>query len=1354
MAKIDYNQYIIAIGASAGGLEAISTFFDHTPSDAVSYIIIQHLSADFKSQMAQILVRHSKLQIIEVTNNIKLSANKVYLIPSNKFMALSKGTLVLTDKNGIKPPHLTIDHFFISLAKEYGKHAIGIILSGTGKDGSKGIEAIKNSGGMVIVQDPLTAAFNEMPLSALQSGCADFVLKPNDMPKVIEDYVKSDLSQAAPQIDNTEINEHELIKIFDLIKTSSFFDFTDYKRPTILRRISRRMAHHNFNNADDYYRFLKHTPLEIELLANDFLISVTSFFRDQEAFKIIEETVIPDIISQSDEGEIIKIWVTGCATGEEAFSYAILIDEYLQKTGQRREVKIYATDISKAALAIASKGVYPESITQQITKERLESYFTRTGKNLKVNHQIRKMIIFSEHDLVRNVPYCNIDLISCRNLLIYMNVELQEKAFSMMHFGLKANGYLFLGPSENTKALKDNFKEISNRWNIYKNRKTGRPVQYNTFSPPVLENLTTKIEVIKKNITSNPKLAIGDEFSHAILEESGFNGIYTNENLTVIRSFGDTTSYLKNENFNFNLNDLIPDNISMPFKAAAHKALKTGQRIELNGLKFEGHGQSEVRLVNVVIRPFAIQKSAEQLLLILFIENKDKPKEVNIINNSGFDQLSKEHLIHLEQELAESRISLETAKEQSKTADENMQSFNEEQQSANEEMHSANEELQSVNEELHTINKEYHVANTQLTELNDDLNNYFRSNLNGQLFVDHDLLLKKYSPGAVKHINIRESDIGRPLGNITTNIKFETLIVDIKQVMLDGNTITREAEASNGNIYQVMTMPYIRKNSLESDGAVISFYDISELKKVSRELDITNKKLNQINDEITVVNTQLNDRNEQLNNSKKYIEEIFNTIHDPLVILDKELRVVRATDGFYQTFKVNKEETEGFFLYDLGNKQWDIPVLRHQLEIILPEQGSFKAFEVNHIFNVIGHKIMRLTARQFDTYTNETLTLLAIHDLTDKRKVEEGLAEVERLLAESKERLHFAIESAGIGSWDFNVHTKELIWDNRCKELYGIGPKEHVDYGIFLSRLHPDDRELVNNAVNKALNGINHGEFNVEYRSIGQLDQKQRWIKSKGKAYFNESNKATRFIGTVLDISIEKSLEQSTRELLLKKDEFISIASHELKTPITSLKLSLQLLGKMKDNPSVVMFPRLIDQSNKSMEKITNLIDDLLNVTRMSEGQLTLNKAHFNVKNMLLECCSHIIEEGKYEIVIEGDDNLQIDADEHRIEQVVINLVNNAVKYAPGSKVIYLKVTQEKEMAKISVKDAGPGIPADQLLNLFDRYYRSDYQGKQYSGLGLGLYISSEIIKRHKGEIGVTSEIGKGSTFWFRLPVN
>jgi len=510
MAKIVDQQYIIAIGASAGGLEAISAFFDYTPLDSVSYILIQHLSADFKSQMVQILAQHSKLKVVEAIENVDIKSNTVYLIPSTKFMAVQKGQLILSDKKDQPRPHMTINYFFSSLAKERGSKAIGIILSGTGDDGSKGVEAIKHAGGIVLVQEPATAGFKGMPEAAIATGCADRVLSPEAMPQVIEDYVRDGILELLTHQPSEQISEGELGKILTLIKGNLPLDFTDYKRPTIIRRIKRRMASHNLNKVDKYYRLLKGNAAEVNLLANDFLISVTSFFRDPDAFKIIEETIIPAIIKKNNT-EVLKIWVAGCATGEEAYSMAILVKEYLNQHPKNIEVKIFASDISKAALDTASKGVYPESIIKTVSRERLQQFFTKEGAGYKVKHDIRKMLIFAQHDLTKNPPYCNIDLISCRNLLIYLNVTLQQRVFALLHFGLKEGGYLFLGPSESASVIKEGFNEISGKWNILKSNKSGRAIRFDAFSSHRIgEFKTTTIEVSKKHIVQVSKTELAD----------------------------------------------------------------------------------------------------------------------------------------------------------------------------------------------------------------------------------------------------------------------------------------------------------------------------------------------------------------------------------------------------------------------------------------------------------------------------------------------------------------------------------------------------------------------------------------------------------------------------------------------------------------------------------------------------------------------------------------------------------------------------------------------------------------------------------------------------------------------------
>ncbi|MEO6851578.1 MAG: ATP-binding protein, partial [Mucilaginibacter sp.] len=526
--------------------------------------------------------------------------------------------------------------------------------------------------------------------------------------------------------------------------------------------------------------------------------------------------------------------------------------------------------------------------------------------------------------------YCNIDLISCRNLLIYMNPMLQKKIFAMMHFGLKKGGYLFLGSSESAAILKEDFNVINAKWNILQSNKTGRTMKFDAFASPVLEGLKTVMMEVSKKSDPPSQLMVSGQINTAILEEAGFSGVCTDNNLKVLEGFGDTSHYLKNKNFNFNLDDLLPENVTIAFKAAAHRALKLNERVVLKGLSFHANGNAKNQLADIVIKPFFANKSDTQLLLVLFVKNNSRSKEKNLIKEADIDKLTKEHLLGLEKELAESKHSLVVANERIESSNENLQSFNEELQSANEEMQSANEEmqstneeLQSVNEELQTINKESQVTNAELTESNDDLNNYFRSNMNGQLFVDHNLLLKKYSPGAVKHINIRDSDIGRPLSNITMNFKLDSLVEDIKRVILTGETVTREAGSSEGKIYQVMIMPYLRQNISKPDGAVISFYDVTELKTLLRELDISNKNFDKSNKSLLRINADLNNfvysASHDLNAPIVNIEMVLNILNKKIDMKDPDVEklsgmmnnaIVTFKDVIHDLAKIGLMEAE------------------------------------------------------------------------------------------------------------------------------------------------------------------------------------------------------------------------------------------------------------------------------------------------------------------------------------------------------------------------------------------------------------------------------------------------------------
>jgi two-component system CheB/CheR fusion protein len=843
MIKVD-PLYIIAIGASAGGMEEINSFFDHTPLDGVSYIIIQHLSSDFKSRMVELLAKHSKLVVNEAKNKMKVLSNQVYLIPNDKFMTIREGKLYLSDKETVKGPHLTINAFFKSLADDCGKKVIGVILSGLGSDGTEGIKAIKKAGGMVIARNPETTEFGSMPSNAIATGLVDFVLEPALMPDAIEDYVK----QGGEMIADDKDDGLYIKAIIDLIKDKSPLDFSDYKLPTLLRRTKRRAAQGNFNSLAGYLDFLKESPVEVEALTKDFLISVTSFFRDKEAFSYIQKNILPGILASLAPGEELKMWVAGCATGEEAYSMGILIAEQLTGKYKDTVVKIFATDIDSVAMAYAGKGVYNQEITKSVSAERLEKYFITEGNHYRIKPEIRSMIIFAQHDLVKNPPYCNMHLISCRNLLIYMTPILQKKIFSMMLFGLKRDGYLFLGSSENPMPIIKNLEVVNKKWKIYKNLKVKRDVSFDVFSMPELLDIKRTPSITHEMISQYSANTVSEAMQISLAGEQDYLAVGIDEHNQVVKTYGDTKKYLLQQNFTSNLVELLPKPLAVAFNTLIKRVGQTKKLVSVSGIKIK-HGKMFIK-VKLSVSPLTVNKGDQKLLMVTF--SPDSAASALPEGNIVFDEkiYHDQYTVNLEEELKELKIELHSAYERLDASNENMQSFNEELISANEEMQSTNEEMQSVNEELHTINADYQLKNKELLEINDDLNNYFRSNINGQLFINNELLLMKFSPGTVKQINLLESDIGRPLSNISTNIKFETIIEDIKEVLAAGIIITKEIETNNGKWYQVMTMPYVQQADQKRNGAILTFNDITELKATQLELDKKNTSLTRINGDL------------------------------------------------------------------------------------------------------------------------------------------------------------------------------------------------------------------------------------------------------------------------------------------------------------------------------------------------------------------------------------------------------------------------------------------------------------------------------------------------------------------------
>ncbi|MCF2489158.1 CheR family methyltransferase [Dyadobacter sp. CY347] len=834
-------HHIVAIGASAGGLDELIAFFENTPLDGVAYIVVQHLSADYESMLAEVLSRYSKLTMVQAAEGMGVESNFVYVIPGDKFMTINRGHLHLSDKSKERSPHLTINTFLASLATECGPKAIGVILSGLGSDGSEGVKAIKKTGGMLIARNPETTEFNSMPSNAIATGMVDFIAEPEAMPAIIEDYVNREIELLAASISDGK----NVASLIGLISQQLPLDFSDYKQSTILRRIKRRAAYNNFEQLESYLEFAKGSPDEIEALAKDFLISVTAFFRDTEAFDALEKRVLPSILESLSRGQEIRIWVTGCATGEEAYSMAILVRELLGEKVQDHEVKIFATDIDTAALAHAGKGIYTAAVVSRMPQAYLEKYFVQEGEHYKVTGALRKMVIFSRHDLVKNPPYCNMHLISCRNLLIYMTPTLQQKIYHMLLFGLKPEGYLFLGSSENPSPILKSLKIIDKSAKIYQKLDAVQSVNFETFILPEY----TYQKPSSLGISQPETNKIADRILDAAIHETVLNEeqrllICVDENNKVLKSYGPTGRFLAQKILTSDLTELLPGPLNIAYKTACKKVSEIHKRAVVKGVQIQ-QGEQAIK-VNLSVSPVVHKGRLNGFLVVQFSEHEGFEQPSNEIQ---FDQklFLDDYTRFLEQENKDLKEQLATASEKLFALNENMQSFNEELLSANEEMQSTNEEMQSINEELHTINADYQLKNRELLDLNDDLNNYFKSNINGQLFVSSDLRLMRFSPGTVRHINLVESDIGRPISNISTNFRFESLSEDINHVLENGYSITREIQANDGKWYQVMTMAYIQQQGNKRTGAIITFNDITGLKEIQQQLDKKNEILTRIN---------------------------------------------------------------------------------------------------------------------------------------------------------------------------------------------------------------------------------------------------------------------------------------------------------------------------------------------------------------------------------------------------------------------------------------------------------------------------------------------------------------------------
>jgi two-component system CheB/CheR fusion protein len=850
---------VVGVGVFAGGLTAFEAFFSGMPQDVepgMAFVLVQHLAPDHKSMLTELIQRCTRMQVLEAEDGMVVRPNGVYIIPPNRDMAFAGGALHLSEPAMPRGQRLPIDHLFRSLALDQTAHAIGVVLSGSGSDGTLGLRAIKGEGGMVMVQTPETAGQDGMPRSALSTGLVDFELPPQDMPARLMAFVKHAFGDGAPrEPGRLEDSATLLRKILVRLREQSGHDFSLYKPSTILRRVERRMAVHQVDTLERYFQLLSNNTVEMDALFHDLLIGVTRFFRDTEAFAVLEEVALRRLTARKSGVGTLRVWTPACSTGEETYSIAILLHEHLSRVKQAWKVQVFATDIDSRAVATARLGVYPSSISQDVTPERLRRYFTLEpdGASYRIHKGIRDMIVFSEQNTIRDPPFSRLDLISCRNLLIYLGPELQKKIFPLFHYALNPGGLLFLGTSETVGDSAPLFGALDRKAKLFERldvtAAAPRAALDRFVPPPVGAGLPPA------QAAARSRLHVRELTEQAVLQLVGTSAATVNGAGDILYLHGRAGTYLEPAPGEAGVNNILKMarvGLRRDLATSLRKAAATLETVRCPRLKVRTHGH--LASVSLTVRPLpaGLQPGQPPLFLVLLEEaGPDGPALAPVAAQKRTGKrVTDECVASLTQELRAkeeylhaTNEELETSNEELKSSNEEMQSINEELQSANEELETSKEELQSVNEELATVNTELQVKVTDLSRNNNDMNNLLAGTGIGTLFVDCQLRILRFTPAVTRVINLIQGDVGRPLGHVVPNlVDYATLEQDV-QVVLD-TLAPREMEVRTrqGTWFRMRIQPY---RTLENviEGAVLTFVDNTETRRAQDDLRETQARL-------------------------------------------------------------------------------------------------------------------------------------------------------------------------------------------------------------------------------------------------------------------------------------------------------------------------------------------------------------------------------------------------------------------------------------------------------------------------------------------------------------------------------
>ncbi|MDD3517533.1 MAG: chemotaxis protein CheB [Chromatiales bacterium] len=829
-------SYYVCIGASAGGLEAIEAFFKHMPHDSgLAFVVVQHLSPDYKSLMAELLSKHTRMPVLRSEDGMQVQANHVYLIPPKKNLTIFHGKLLLNDLDATRGVNLPIDIFLRSLAEDQGEKAIAIILSGTGSDGTRGIRAIKEQGGMIMVQSEESAKFDGMPKSAINTGLPDFVLPPEEMPHLLVSFVKHPYASKVEGTVAMVTDEDALARIFALLRESSKLDFTYYKPSTVIRRIERRMTVNQIRELRDYARFLERYPAEVNTLYRELLIGVTSFFRDRETWEYLSDEVLPALIEQSGDREL-RFWVAGCSTGEEAYTLAMVSREAIERVGKNADIKIFATDVDRDAVQRAGNGVYPESIVADLSPQLLTKYFQRKDDNFHIARHVREMVVFAPHNLLKDPPFTNIDLVSCRNLLIYLQPVLQKKALDLFSFSLNTDGVLFLGSSETVGDAADLFDPVHLKLRLFRSRGKRRLSDSQDMSGYAGNGQTPRSVRLgmRAGMRSTDEERLLSRLVDCLSQDYLPLTLVVSEQLELLHVIGDAEGFLgmPSGKMHNDVTRLAVKDIAIPLATGLQKAFNTGGEVAYTNIHIKR--RNETHVVRMRIRMLTERKGHPPLAAVMIEPMEVKPGGGDVVVYD-LDREAEQRIRDLEAELQFTRENLQATVEELETSNEELQATNEELLASNEELQSTNEELQSVNEELYTVNAEYQTKIAELSQLNNDLDNLLSGTGIATLFLDAELKVRRFTPALTSLCHITDGDVGRPLADVCHQVVDVDLPALARRVQIERRAIEQEVRTRDGRWYLLEIHPY--RIGIESTGAVVmTLVEVTTLKRAQEAL--------------------------------------------------------------------------------------------------------------------------------------------------------------------------------------------------------------------------------------------------------------------------------------------------------------------------------------------------------------------------------------------------------------------------------------------------------------------------------------------------------------------------------------